>query len=80
VDFGDDGQQSVKARIASTSGSRVRLLTHPDKRVITEISVPAGSSWQEITLPLKYVPEGIHDIELSLSGEGMVEVDWIRFE
>ncbi len=81
VDFGDDGQQRVIARISSASGSSVRLqLTHPDKRVIAEIRVPAGSSWQEITLPVKNVPEGIHDIELSLIGGGMVEVDWIRFE
>ena len=81
VDFSEGDQQRVKARISSTSGSRVHLqFNHPDRRVIAEINVTAATGWQEIILPVKNVPKGIHDIELSLIGGGVVEIDWIRFE
>jgi hypothetical protein len=81
VDFGEGGQQKVKVRISSASASRVGLqLTHPNRRALAEINVTAGNSWQEISLPVRDVPAGIHDIQLSLIGAGMVEIDWIRFE
>lgn len=81
VDFGNGAQQKVTVRISSPSGSKVRLqLSDTDKPVLTEIDVPAGISWQEITLPVRNVVQGIQDIELSLvEGEGS-EIDWIRFE
>lgn len=81
VDFGEGGQQMVKARVQSSTGCTVRLQAGDTSRsVMTELEVPVTGSWQEITVPIKYAPKGIHDIQLTLIDEGMAEIDWISFE
>ena len=81
VDFGKGDQKEMIMRISSATDSKVRLQTvDSEKRLLAEINVPAGESWQEITLPLQDVSKGIHDLELSLAKGEKVEIDWIRFK
>ncbi len=81
VDFGKGDHQTVKARVSSNSGCKVRLqLRHAESKLLSEIIVSAAPGWQEITFPVRNVMQGIQDIELSLvEGEGS-EIDWIQFE
>ncbi len=65
----------------SSAGCKVLLqINHLGKKNIAEIEVPAGDNWQEITVPVNNIPNGIYDIELSLIDGDQVQVDWVRFE
>lgn len=75
------GPQELTARVLSATGSSVRLQScDPENSLIAEIKVPVTGQWQEITVPVKYVPKGVQDIKLSLTGDGAAEIDWISFE
>lgn len=81
IDFGMKGPQELTARVLSPTGSSVRLQScDPENSLIAEIKVPVTGQWQEITVPVKYVPKGVQDIKLSLTGDGAAEIDWISFE
>ncbi len=81
VDFGKGDQKEIIMRISSATDSKVRLQTiDSDKRLLAEINVPAGESWQGVVIPLQNVATGIHDLELSLAKGEKVEIDWIRFK
>src|SRR5690554_1037061 len=81
VDFGKGDQKEMIMRISSATDSKVRLQTvDSEKRLLAEINVPAGESWQGVVVPLQNVSTGIHDLELSLVKGEKVEIDWIRFE
>lgn len=81
VDFGEGNQKNMTVRVSSALDSKLRLQSvHPENRMLAEIKVLAGDSWQTITVPLQRVPKGIHDIELSLVEGETAEIDWITFE
>ena len=81
VDFGDGNQKKVTVRVSSVSDSKLRLQSvYPENRMLAEIKVVAGDSWQEISVPLQLVPKGIHDIELWFVEGEIAEIDWISFE
>lgn len=81
VDFGKAKQKKIKARVSSSTGATVQLrLDGPDSPAVAEVKIPQNSNWTVITAPVKKLSSGIHNIYLSLSGNGHVEIDWIRFE
>lgn len=81
IDFGNVGLKKMKVRISTSSSNKLRLqLNGSDNKVIVESKVSTDGKWQEIVLPLKKRTKGIHDIQISLVGEGKTEIDWISFE
>ncbi|NMA72749.1 MAG: family 43 glycosylhydrolase [Bacteroidales bacterium] len=81
VDFGDAKQKKIKARVLSPTGAMAQLrLNGQNSPVVAEMSIPQNSNWMEVTTPVENLSSGIHNIYLSLSGDGYVEIDWIRFE
>ncbi len=81
VDFGKTKLSEITARVSSKTGGTLSLsLNEPSGKILAELNVPADSSWKEITVPLKTVPEGVRDIKASLNSEGSVEIDWISFK
>ncbi|MDR0844547.1 MAG: family 43 glycosylhydrolase [Tannerella sp.] len=80
VDFGNKKIKKIKARVSSVSGGvllvRVDGLNSP---VVARINVPKGTQWIEVNASLLKQQKGIHNVFVSLEGEGNVEIDWISF-
>lgn len=81
VDFGKKQLNEVQLSVFSSLGGTLRLnLVDSETDIIAEFRVPAKKSWQQISIPVKNLPEGIHDLQFSLVSEGDLEIDRIRFQ
>jgi hypothetical protein len=81
VDFGSKKSKKIKARVSSISGGT--LLVRSDglnKPVVAKINVSKGTQWIEVNASLLKKQTGIHDLFVSLEGEGSIEIDWISFK
>lgn len=81
VDFGKGNLSKVKVRVFSRSGGNACLRSiEPDNWIMAKFNVASDKKWQEISVPLESVVEGIHDLQLTLLSEGDLEIDWVGFE
>lgn len=81
VDFGNSAPRKVKARVSSEDGGILQIrINGTDGPVISEIKVPKSDKWTEIESPVRSGQSGIHDLYVSLKGNGKVETDWITFQ
>lgn len=81
VDFGNAGQKKVMAKVHSTAGGTLRIqLNDKTNSVIAEVKVPANSNWSEVSVPVRNLQKGIHDLSFTLIGDGAMELDWVKFE
>lgn len=80
VDFGRGGQKSVRARAkAGTAGTLDIRLDKADGPVVGRIEVSPDNDWKVSSIATKKLPAGVHDIFVTQSGGGDIEVDWISF-
>ena len=57
--FRQGDQKEIIMRISSATDSKVRLQTiDSDKRLLAEINVPAGESWQGLSYHFRMLPQG----------------------
>lgn len=81
VDFGKAQQKKIKAKVSSSTGATMQLqLDRHDNPAAAEVKIPQNDNWTIITAPVKNLSAGIHNIYLSISGDGHLEIDWICFE
>ncbi|PZR28841.1 MAG: alpha-N-arabinofuranosidase [Citrobacter freundii] len=72
--------KKMTIRSQAVSGATVVIRTgNANGPVLTEVKIPAGSEWREITVPVKTSATGIQHLVLQLKGSGIAEVDWISF-
>ncbi|PAP75039.1 family 43 glycosylhydrolase [Rubrivirga marina] len=81
VDVGAAPPASVRLRVRSESGGTVKVRVGRDGAYTTaDIELDAGDGWRTVEAPIENVPTGVRDVWVSLRSDGMVEVDWVRFE
>ena len=83
VDFSMAKHNAITARVLSKAGGKLLISLNDvdtDKSILSEMNIESYDSWQEITLPLKNTPDGVHNIQVSLVDEGDLEIDWITFK
>jgi hypothetical protein len=81
VDFGKKPPKTVKIKALSESESAVVLrIGKTNAPVEAKVAIAKSADWQIVTTPVKGMPSGVQDIELSLKDAGRVEIDWIQFE
>ena len=81
VNFGDSTPRKVKARVTSDNGGTLQIrINGTNGPVISEIKVPKTDKWTNIESSVRSAPTGIHDLYVSLKGNGKVEIDWISFQ
>jgi len=81
VNFGDSTPREVKARVTSDNGGTLQIrINGTNGPVISEIKVPKTDKWTNIESSVHSAPTGIHDLYVSLKGNGKVEIDWISFQ
>ena len=74
VDFGTTGLTSVSAQVLNGKG---KLLVKVDDKIIARIAVKEAGL---ITVPVKDIPQGVHNLSVVSADKGKVEVDWIQFK
>lgn len=81
VNFGDSTPRKVKARVTSDNGGTLQIrINGTNGPVISEIKVPKTDKWTNIESSVRSAQTGIHDLYVSLKGNGKVEIDWISFQ
>ncbi|HPW72115.1 MAG TPA: glycosyl hydrolase family 8 [Bacteroides graminisolvens] len=80
VDFGEGGYRKMQMRVNSSTGGVVEIRT-ADKaaKLLASLVVPKSDGWIEKEYDLKLALRNVHDLSVSLKGEGQVEIDWMRF-
>lgn len=80
VDFGRGGRQTLelRARAAGDSALEIRL-QGPEGPLLGKVKVAQSGDWHTLRIGGKKVAAGVHDLVVTRTGAGPVEVDWIRF-
>lgn len=84
IDFGTGEAASITLRIASEKdGGRIYVRQDGAKGKILATydvkSTGGAKAWQEISIPLKSVPKGVHAMTFTFSGTNVCNFDWWRF-
>jgi hypothetical protein len=82
VAFGAQKPKTVLLRGASSAGATLQIrLNNAAGPVIAEVTVPKGSTWQDIKAPVLTFKPGTHALYVAPKSKATaVEVDWVRFE
>ncbi len=80
VDFGTTPVEELTVRARSTSGGTLLVSAGGNDGLKATVTVPKGSGWQEVRVPLTSAPQGVQDLQVSLLKGGEVAVDWIGFD
>ncbi len=80
IDFGDKKLSSVEIKACSSTGGplAVRIDT-VDGPPIAQVEIAPSTDWSIAGSTLSQIPSGIHDLVVTLSDAGNVEIDWVRF-
>jgi hypothetical protein len=80
VDFGRGGQKSVEVRAKAGSSGAIEIrLDRADGPVIARVEPASSGEWNVAKARAKAVPAGVHDLFVTHTGAGAVDVDWLRF-
>jgi beta-xylosidase len=74
VDFGTTAPSSVSAQILNGSG---KLSVKIDGKTVAQMNVKSAGL---LTVQVKNVPQGVHNLTVASDAKGTVEIDWIKFE
>lgn len=81
VDFGDGKLKTVSARGVSAAGGAVEIrLDKEDGPVLATVDLAKGADWKVASAELSEIPGGKHDLVVTSSQDGPVELDWMSFE
>ncbi len=79
--FGKTHYDSLIARAVSAAGGAIEVhLDTADGPLLGKIKVAAGSEWNVLKAKLMNVPSGLHNLVVTQTETGSVDVDWISFE
>jgi len=81
VDFSKNKLKTIVIKGWSEKGGFLQVCTKGmDKKVLAEVTIPAGTKWDEIKLPLLKVESGIQNLQVIAKSDSLIEVDWISFQ
>lgn len=80
VDFGTEPVAELAVAARSRRGGVVEVAVAGTDSCIARAAVPAGSDWQVVRVPVRYAPQGVHDLKVSLAGGSDAAIDWIAFD
>jgi hypothetical protein len=80
VDFGRGGRKKLDVRAKSGSGGALEVrLDKPDGPLLGSVQVGQAADWSIVSARAKKIPAGVHDLVVTATEGGPVEVDWISF-
>ncbi|HEU4653769.1 MAG TPA: carbohydrate-binding protein, partial [Steroidobacteraceae bacterium] len=80
VDFGSGKGKSIRVRAKSDNGGTLDIrLDSQDGPVLARVTVGKGSDWKVASASAKKIPAGVHDLFVTQTGGGPVEIDWVSF-
>jgi hypothetical protein len=47
--------------------------------VVARVKTAKGSDWNLVSIALKKIPDGVHDLIVTQVGGEAVEIDWVSF-
>ena len=81
VDFGKNKLKTIIVKCWSEKGGVLQIcIKGKDKKVLAEVTLPAGAKWNEIKTPLLKFESGIQNLQVIAKSDSPVEVDWISFQ
>jgi hypothetical protein len=81
VDFGQGAQKSIRVRAKSNTGGTLEIrLDKQDGPLLARLKVGKGSDWKTASAAAKKIPAGVHDLIVTQTSGGPVEVDWVSFK
>jgi len=80
VDFGSGGQKAIEVRAKTAGGNTLEIhLDKPGGPLLGRVKVSKVNDWTVMSVAVKKIPGGVHNIVVSQTGADMVEVDWVKF-
>ncbi|CAM3825337.1 family 43 glycosylhydrolase [Mucilaginibacter galii] len=80
VNFNKKPVKNLSIRVWSTKGGTIEVREgSASGPVIAVVKVNKGNTWQDLSVPVKMVRSGIHDLVVVAKGS-TAEVDWISFK
>ena len=80
VDFGRGAQKSIEVRAKALGGGAIEIrLDKQDGPLLGRVEVGQGADWRTVSVTVKDVPAGVHDLFVTQAGSKAVEVDWVSF-
>ncbi len=81
IDFGKKKLKTITVKYWSEKGGVLQICTKgKDKKVLAEVTIPAGAKWNEIKTPLLKFESGIQNLQVIAKSDSPIEVDWISFQ
>lgn len=80
VDFGK-GLKNVKVQAKSETGGTLEIRVDKlDSAPIATVKLDKLADWKAVSAALTTVPEGTHDLIVTMPDKNNIEVDWVSFE
>ena len=80
VKFSDSKLKSVIINAKSTTGGTLQIRAdRADGALLAEVEIPKGDKWNVVRKRLLILRPGVHNLIISMKGEGTAEVDWVSF-
>lgn len=80
VHFGDEPLKQIQVKAqAETEGVLEVRSSDIDEPIIAKVDVSESPQWVVTEVPLSSFKPGIHDLVIQWEGDGLLELDWIRF-
>jgi hypothetical protein len=80
VDFGNKKAKVIQVKAHSEKGGILQIRTNDSNGIIlSQVKVPGNTGWQVIEAKVKQFQPGIQNLVIELSGDNIVEIDWVSF-
>ncbi len=80
VDFGRGKQKAVQIRIKASGASELEIrMNNENGPVIARVKIDPSTDWSLVKARVKHAAAGVHDLFVTRTGPGPVEVDWLSF-
>ena len=81
VEFGKKRKRTAVVRAFSKTGGTLQIrLNNAQGPVIARVKIAKGNDWKDIRASISSFKPGVQHVVVSSTENGIVEVDWIRFE
>lgn len=81
VDFSKNKLKTIIIKAWSEKGGVLQVCTKgTNKKVLAEVTIPAGAKLEEMKAPLLKLESGIQNLQVIAKGDSPIEVDWISFQ
>jgi hypothetical protein len=81
VDFGKKALKTITANVLSPDAAVLQVRVNAvDGPVIAEIKIPSTKEWTIVKAPVLKFQTGIKNLFVVLKGDGVLEIDWVKFQ